>query len=75
MKRAPCCAVKGDVDACEFRPRRGFPDKTDAATNRRWVTADTPPATTSSAGENEIELGQRASRALRAIKNILESQS
>jgi hypothetical protein len=36
-------AVKGDVDACELRPRRGFPDKTDAATNRRWVTADTPP--------------------------------
>ena len=43
MKRASCCAVKGDVDACELRPRRGFPDKTDAATNRRWVTADTPP--------------------------------
>ena len=39
----PYCAVKGDVDAYEFRPRRGFPDKTDAATNRRWVTADTPP--------------------------------
>jgi len=36
-------AVKGDVDACELRPRRGFPDKTDAARNRRWVTADTPP--------------------------------
>jgi len=40
-------AVKGDVDACELRPRRGFPDKTDAATNRRWVTADTPPITQS----------------------------
>jgi len=37
------CAVKGDVDAYELRLRRGFPDKTDAATNRRWVTADTPP--------------------------------
>ena len=39
----PCCVVKGDVDADDFRLRRGFPDKTDAATNRRWVTADTPP--------------------------------
>ena len=37
------CAVKGEIDACELRLRRGFPDKTDAATNRRWVTADTPP--------------------------------
>ena len=26
-----------------FRPRRGFPDEMDAALNRRWVTADTPP--------------------------------
>ena len=22
----PCCAVKGDVGACEFRWRRGYPD-------------------------------------------------
>ena len=49
MKRGPCCAVKGDVGACDFRWRRGYPDKTDAATNRRWVTAGTPPPKTSGA--------------------------
>jgi len=34
--------VKGIIGTDERRPRRGYPDQTNVATNRRWVTAGTP---------------------------------
>ena len=47
-----------------FRPRRGFPDEMDAALNRRWVTADTPP-------HHGIGQGARLKQALGGAERIL----